>query len=349
LDARVIVDLAALQAAHLDRVRQIDPLLPGPVPLPAAGPYDVPLAVRVGDSAAAGLARRVRPEPGSLALVWSAADEHRLDLRLAGPEPAAALDALLTRWREHVTRHAGLSDADPAGGGPAAGDPAGGGPAAGDPAGGGPALADSAATLTWPSRDTAVAAVLLQHGLLPQTVIAVRPAGRPAVQPAPEGVLVRRARPGDEHAVAELRLAEVRYAAQFGLATERPGTAEALRALASTEVSLRTPWTWVARRRGSVVGIVAVHPPEHTGWVAEMVRGGPTGYLACLSVDPGQRGTGVGAALAAVVHRELDQRRVATTLLHYTLFNPLSAPFWSRQGYRPLWTIWEVRPAGLLR
>ena len=29
--------------------------------------------------------------------------------------------------------------------------------------------------------------------------------------------------------------------------------------------------------------------------------------------------------------------------------NPLSAPFWSRMGYRPLWTGREVRPAASLR
>ena len=322
------VDLVALQVAHAERVRQLDPLLPDPVPLPLAGSQAVPLVVRSDDSAAAGLAHRLRPEPGSLTLVWSAADEHRLELRLAGADPAAALDAILSRWREHVVQHIDPADPDPA-------------------------LADSAATLTWPSRDTAVAAVLLRHGLLPQTVVAVRPAGRPTIQPAaasgPAGVLVRRARPGDEQAVAELRLAEVRYAAQFGLAVDRPGTAESLRALAGTEVRLRAPWTWVAQRQGSVVGIVAVQPPEHTSWIAGMVRGGPTGYLACLSVADDQRGTGVGAALATTVHNEFDRRQVGVTLLHYSLFNPLSAPFWHRQGYRPLWTIWEVRPAILLR
>jgi hypothetical protein len=29
--------------------------------------------------------------------------------------------------------------------------------------------------------------------------------------------------------------------------------------------------------------------------------------------------------------------------------NPLSAPFWSQQGYRPLWTTWEARPASAIR
>ena len=38
-----------------------------------------------------------------------------------------------------------------------------------------------------------------------------------------------------------------------------------------------------------------------------------------------------------------------STLPHYAQLNPLSAPFWSRMGYRPLWTGWEVRPAGSLR
>ena len=45
----------------------------------------------------------------------------------------------------------------------------------------------------------------------------------------------------------------------------------------------------------------------------------------------------------------LDARGVDTTLLHYVQLYPLSAPFWNRMGYRPLWTGWEVRPAASLR
>ena len=45
----------------------------------------------------------------------------------------------------------------------------------------------------------------------------------------------------------------------------------------------------------------------------------------------------------------LDARGVDITLLHYAQLNPLSAPFWSRMGYRPLWTGWEVRPTASLR
>ena len=53
--------------------------------------------------------------------------------------------------------------------------------------------------------------------------------------------------------------------------------------------------------------------------------------------------------LDRLLHAVLDARGVDTTLLHYAQLNPLSAPFWSRMGYRPLWTGWEVRPAASLR
>jgi hypothetical protein len=57
----------------------------------------------------------------------------------------------------------------------------------------------------------------------------------------------------------------------------------------------------------------------------------------------------IGEALVRHLHAVLDARGVDTTLLHYAQLNPLSAPFWSRMGYRPLWTGWEVRPAASLR
>jgi GNAT superfamily N-acetyltransferase len=66
-------------------------------------------------------------------------------------------------------------------------------------------------------------------------------------------------------------------------------------------------------------------------------------------VRPEVRGTGVGAALVRRAHAEIDARGVRTTLLHYAQTNPASAPFWSRMGYRPLWTGWQARPAASLR
>jgi hypothetical protein len=30
-------------------------------------------------------------------------------------------------------------------------------------------------------------------------------------------------------------------------------------------------------------------------------------------------------------------------------YDALSAPFWHRMGYRPLWSTWQARPAAALR
>jgi GNAT superfamily N-acetyltransferase len=80
-----------------------------------------------------------------------------------------------------------------------------------------------------------------------------------------------------------------------------------------------------------------------------MTRAGVTAYLPTIFVRPGERGGGIGTALVRHLHAVLDTRGVQTTLLHYAQANPLSGPFWSRMGYRPLWTGWEVRPAAALR
>jgi predicted N-acetyltransferase YhbS len=76
---------------------------------------------------------------------------------------------------------------------------------------------------------------------------------------------------------------------------------------------------------------------------------GRWGYVNCLSVLPGERGVGVGQELMAVAHRELGGAGTVGSFLYYHPSNPLSSVFWARQGYRPLWTTWEVRPAGALR
>ncbi len=65
---------------------------------------------------------------------------------------------------------------------------------------------------------------------------------------------------------------------------------------------------------------------------------GPSAYLATMFVRPGERASGVGATLVKRAHHELDAQGVEITLLHHSQVNPLSAPFWNRMGYRPLWT-----------
>jgi hypothetical protein len=68
-----------------------------------------------------------------------------------------------------------------------------------------------------------------------------------------------------------------------------------------------------------------------------------------MGVRPDQRARSTGAAMAAVAHRAAAEAGVPLMLLHYAQVNPLSVPFWSQQGYRPLWTMWEAWPPGTVR
>jgi GNAT superfamily N-acetyltransferase len=108
--------------------------------------------------------------------------------------------------------------------------------------------------------------------------------------------------------------------------------------------------TWPpTEHSGQPVALAVVEPPDAATWIAGMTRPGATAYLQTMFVRPGERSGGTGAALVRQVHAELDARRIDLTLLHYAQVNPLSAPFWHRMGYRPLWSTWEARPASTLR
>ena len=109
------------------------------------------------------------------------------------------------------------------------------------------------------------------------------------------------------------------------------------------------PWAWLAERDGEPVGLLAAQRPEAAHWIAPMVRQAPAAYLMLMFVHPAERGSGTGGRLVAEFHREADKAGVAVTLLHYEQLNPLSVPFWSRHGYRPLWTTWQATPASAIR
>ena len=208
--------------------------------------------------------------------------------------------------------------------------------------------ADTAALVTMPSRDIDGAATLLRHGFAPLAVVAARPTVRPRDLPAGiprTDVQIRRAGPADIDAVVRLGLEVIRYDAHFGSVTERPGTAAALHREAAGLLARPAPWTWLAERDGTAIGMLTAEAPAAASWIAPMAAVQPVAYLFLLGVRPAERGSGVGAALAAEFNRAAEAAGVAVTLLHYALPNPLSVPFWSQQGYRPLWTSWEARPA----
>ena len=168
-------------------------------------------------------------------------------------------------------------------------------------------------------------------------------------RPGLAGVRIRRAGPADIDAVVRLGLEVIRYDAHFGNGGERPDTVGALRHEADEMLAGREPWIWLAERDGQAIGLLAAQRPELAGWIAPLVGQAPVAYLMLMFVAPGERASGIGAELVARLHADIRAAGVPVTLLHYEQVNPLSAPFWSQQGYRPLWLTWEARPARAIR
>ena len=308
------------------RWQQADPLLPEPV-LPPPG-CDAPLIVAGpdGQPAAVGSCQHLARTAESLDVAWGTARRFQLTATVAGPDVRDALDRLLSQWRDHL---AGIPGADDD---------------------------DSTAIVNWPSRDIEGVETLVRHGLSPMATVATRVTGHhrggptdPAAEVTRRGISIRRAGPADLEAVARLGLEVIRFDAYFGNGGERPGTVNALRKEVVRLLEAPRAWTWLAERDGEPVGMLAAQPPGAADWIAPMVRPTPAAYLMLMFVQPDERGSGVGADLAARLHREIDAAGVPVTLLHYQTLNPLSAPFWHQQGYRPLWVTWEARPARGIR
>jgi GNAT superfamily N-acetyltransferase len=311
-----------LNKAVARRWQGLDPLLPEPSDLPEGCMAPLLSIGENGRPAGLGVCRHQHVPADTLAQTWGAATRFVLTVRLREADTEPALDDLLTQWREHLqARPEARAD-------------------------------DTAAIVNWPARDVTGVLALLRHGLQPIAVTAVRPAGRPipgARTAAARGLVIRPAAPADLDRVTELELGVVRYDAHFGGSIPRPATAALVRAETQAALAKRPGWTWLAEQDGEPVALAVVEPPDAATWIANMAQPGATAYLQTMFVRPGERGAGTGAALVRLVHDELDARGIDLTLLHYALVNPLSAPFWPRMGYRPLWSSWEARPASALR
>jgi ribosomal protein S18 acetylase RimI-like enzyme len=343
------------------RWRAIDPLLPEPAALPPGCGTELILAGADGPPAAVASCVHWSVPPESLDATWGAARRFQLAARVAGPDVAGALDELLSRWHDHLAAVPGAGEqdtaavvtwpsrdvsgvqallrhgfvplsvvaartADRAGPAPAPGSAPGLRPAPGDLAGTAADLAGTAADLAGTAADLAGT----------------------AAEAAP-GLRIRRAGPADIDVVVALGLETVRFDALFGGVVERPQTAQALRREAAGALAEAQPWVWLAERDGTAAGMAWAEPPAAAGWIAALTSRAPVAYILLTGVAADRRGQGAGAALAARAHHEIAAAGVAVTLLHYAVPNPLSVPFWSAQGYRPLWTVWEARPAGTVR
>ncbi|WP_214406908.1 GNAT family N-acetyltransferase [Pseudonocardia lacus] len=296
------MDVGELYAAQAARWRAADPLLPAPEP-PAPDPVLVP--------GGAGWTTRNDVDPEGMSASWTGLRNHGLSALVAGPDPAAALGALLDRWEPRL----GPPDDD-----------------------------ESTAEVVWPSRDTTPLLALARHGFAPAVVLAAGPTGRAAPAPATD-VVIRPARGADVGVVARFGLEIVRYDGRFGALGERPSTLPRLVEGYAAALARPIESVWLAERDGRPVGMCSVDPPGYADEARGLCAAPTVGYLGSMYVDPAARGGGIASVLHAVADGALAAAGAGVTLLHHAVPNPVSTPFWYRHGYRPLWTHWQRRPA----
>lgn len=295
-------------AAQTRRLRGIDPLLP-----PAVAPP--PAEVLAAGSVTGVLVRSDYPD-GSPARMWSASHVCEL-VPVLGDAGLAGMNDLLGALRDRLPR-LGLPGSD------------------------------SACVVCWPSRDVEIARALLDHGFVPLSVIAVRMPLR-ATHDTADDDGVRPASPDDLEACLRLAMVEQAYSAMVGGTVLREDTEEVKRGLIAVRLQRGEP-IWVAERDGVVVGLAECGYSDAVpgSWAASRLLAGRWGYINCASVLPGARDHGIGGQLVNRAHAAFAAAKVTGAYLYYNPPNPLSSVFWPRQGYRPLWTVWEVRPATAL-
>jgi GNAT superfamily N-acetyltransferase len=288
------------------RFANVDAMLPE-----AAGPPDgEQLDVTTHGRRVSGILHRHAHAPDSPDLLWSAAETWQL-FPFVGDTGTDGMDALLRVWRHRL-------DIENPG-------------------------ADSSCTVNWPSHDAEAIRAFLDHGFIPISTLAVRTA--PPAPATPAAVTIRRATPADFQDALEFAVSTFDYTGLVG-SPKRANTAELLAPPLSRKLAEGGP-IWLAEKAGRAVGIA------ECGWInstaesyaAELLPHGRWGYVNIFATAPHARGSGVGRALMSLVHNEFHREGAIGTYVYYNPPNPLASVFWHRQGYRPLWTIWESRPA----
>lgn len=204
--------------------------------------------------------------------------------------------------------------------------------------------------IRWPSQDIWLQPILGEHGFLLDSICALRPPTPPDdIWMDQSEYVIRAAVPADEEAVMTLFQEELAFHEKLGLfGRVSPIAIDAFRA------KLAACWSHTKPHESGMLvlvveadmGIVAMAECILLDVTADDEPGfTPPGYYGSIdhmSISVSARGQGIGTALTARALRDMQRWwRPAGTLLWYSAENPLSAPFWNRRGFEPLWTTYQ--------
>lgn len=314
-----------LSAAHRDRLASIDSLAAA-VSLPddPAATLLTPGGGNAVDAGAVGLLTTTTVDETDISAPWRSLSEHRLDLfvRDTDQEAAArAVEGVLAALEERI----------------------------GDVAE--PADSESSIVVTAAARDAAVVRPLSLHHFTPGIITALRrvsaseqlnssyPIGLPAgirIVPAAEldrGALL--------DAAERAWTSDLLHTRVHARPTARASISHELAGLLDRGVGLSA----VALRDQEIIGISLVDSPPEESAMALYTPVRPLAWSRVLWVAPSERGKGLAHALLTDAHGRIAQATLPWAIAQYDALTPMSAYFWSREGYRPLAVRWQRIPA----
>ena len=303
----------AVLAAHRARIHAIDKH----ADVPDLASEEVARVIEAEDEQGAGVAviRRVEVDPAAQLAMWSAPKPWAISLRLHGERVGDLAARLLDGVDEYLVDNAPHGDTD------------------------------HAALVRIAARDVELVRPLLRHGYAAGTVTALRSVSSSLDAPAEPGVAVRQARLEEREPLIALATALQKFDASFGTLGEPNELRPLIETLVDSMLEPDSTLLLVAETGEGIVGYASISDPESSDWITSSTTLAPAAYLGQAYVSPAARGSGAGTALTRRLHSEAAERGWKGILLDYSAPNPLSGPFWSRHGYRPLHVTWQRRPA----
>lgn len=298
--------------AHTQRLQEADPEL-GTISPPDDNPIDV-LHIDHPNSSVWGVLRRTIVELDDSLSLWGPATRDVLQVRSSETPDPDAFTGLLQRWLTRI-------DAE-----------------------GDTGTGDRGAIVRLPDAERGLVRPLLAAGFAPQTTTALLRV-QPEMADAPEATALGLRRPQASDRDQLLDLAEQMVASDIAArsAWHRPNARGLLEHYVDEILSHDDGWAYVAEDDSGIIGLMSLNPPQASEWAAPSTSLSPVVYLGMAAVAERARRQGVGRRLLAAVHRQAAATRQRAILLDHATLSPLSAPFWHRHGYRPLWTTW-LRP-----